>query len=81
MPGGLYPPLEVSQNWPAPNYENPELRSDAIIILAYVLGPLSVCMCIVRLWVRIYHQKSAGVDDWLMLASIVSSVNPVTLLC
>ncbi|KAJ6285643.1 hypothetical protein J3E71DRAFT_189977 [Bipolaris maydis] len=41
MPGGLHPPLEVTQSWPAPNYVNPELRSDAILILAYVLGPLT----------------------------------------
>ncbi|XP_014557341.1 hypothetical protein COCVIDRAFT_37248 [Bipolaris victoriae FI3] len=74
MPGGLHPPLEVSQNWPAPNFVNPELRSDAIIILAYILGPLSVCFCLVRLWVRVYHQKSAGVDDWLMLASIPPTI-------
>lgn len=72
MPGGLYAPLEVTQSWPAPNYDNPELRPKTLVILAYILGPLTVCLCFVRFWVRTYHQKSTGPDDWLMLASIVS---------
>jgi hypothetical protein len=76
MPGGFYAPLEVSQHWPVPNYENPELRPNTILILSYILGPLTVALCLVRIWVRVYHQKSAGVDDWLMLAAIVSSYQP-----
>lgn len=73
MPGGLYPPVEVMQTWPVPNFKNPELRPNTVVILAYILGPLTVGLCLVRLWVRVCHQKSAGADDWLMLVAIVSS--------
>lgn len=59
---------------------NPALRPDSIVFMAYVLGPITLLTSIGRLWVRIFHQKSAGVDDWLMLAAIVSYPNPVLLL-
>jgi hypothetical protein len=73
MPGGLHPPLEVLLSWPAPNFINPQTKPNTITILACILGPVTVGMLLARLWVRIFHQRKPGWDDWLMLAAIVSS--------
>jgi hypothetical protein len=72
MPGGIHPPLEVIASWPAPNFHNPDTRPKTILILACVLGPMTVCLVLARLWVRIRMQNKAGMDDWLMIAALVS---------
>lgn len=71
MGGGIHPPLEVMLKWPPPNEINPETRSNAILILAYVGGPITILMLLARLWVRIFHQRSPGWDDWIMLVAMV----------
>ena len=71
MPGGIHPPLEVKLSWPKPNFENPTLRPDTVLWLSCILGPVTVGLLLVRLWVRIFHQRSPGWDDWLMLAATV----------
>ncbi|KAF2677970.1 hypothetical protein K458DRAFT_377526 [Lentithecium fluviatile CBS 122367] len=70
MPGGIHPPLEVMLSWPTPNYANPVTRPKTILILACVLGPLTICLLLARLWVRIRMQSNAGLDDWLMVAAL-----------
>ncbi|KAI4646261.1 uncharacterized protein J4E78_009182 [Alternaria triticimaculans] len=70
MPGGINPPIEVKLSWPTPNYVNPTLRPNAVLWIACVLGPITVVMTLVRLWVRIFHQRCPGWDDWLMLAAL-----------
>jgi len=72
MAGGIHPSIEVQASWPKSNYVNPETRPDTILILAYIFGPLTMLMLLVRLWVRIFHQRCPGWDDWLMLAATVS---------
>ncbi|KAH7384004.1 hypothetical protein BKA66DRAFT_570191 [Pyrenochaeta sp. MPI-SDFR-AT-0127] len=69
MPGGLNAPLEVILAWPKPNYVNPETRPNTILVLACVWGPLTLILVLARLWVRIFHQRNPGWDDWLMLAA------------
>ncbi|CAA9962558.1 hypothetical protein PTMSG1_05932 [Pyrenophora teres f. maculata] len=71
MTGGLHAPIEVTASWPKPNYVNPEMRPNTIIIMAYILGPITVMMLLIRLWVRIFHQRCPGWDDWLMLAATI----------
>ena len=72
MPGGIHPPLEVMARWPTPNYKNPETHPKTVLISACILGPLTIGLLLVRLWVRVKLQHSAGWDDWLMLAAVVS---------
>jgi hypothetical protein len=72
MPGGIHPPLEVILAWPKPNYVDPERRSNSMLIVSCVLGPITVALLLARLWVRIFHQRNPGWDDWLMLAATVS---------
>lgn len=78
MPGGLHAPLAVILTWPKPNYINPETRPNTVLVLACVWGPLTVILVLARLWVRMFHQKAPGWDDWLMIAATVrpSSLAP-----
>ncbi|KAH5073595.1 hypothetical protein HBH95_151250 [Parastagonospora nodorum] len=70
MPGGIQPPIEELLSWPVPNYIDPPTKSKYILIVACVLGPISIILLLARLWVRIRLQRNAGLDDWLMLASL-----------
>jgi hypothetical protein len=72
MPGGIHPPLDVTLSWPKPNYVDPVLRPNTVVLLACIMGPITVVMTLVRMWVRVFHQRCAGWDDWLMFAALVS---------
>ena len=76
MPGGPNPPLAVVASWPPPNYVNPEGRGKVTSYIAYVLSPITFFVIFTRLWVRFYQQRNAGVDDWLMIASLVNIILP-----
>lgn len=78
MPGGIHPPLEQLLIWPTPNYVDPPTRSPYVLITACILGPISVALLFARLYVRIRMQRNAGLDDWLMLAALVSNRSTVT---
>ncbi|KAF2831695.1 hypothetical protein CC86DRAFT_282536 [Ophiobolus disseminans] len=71
MPGGIHPPASQWFKWPRPNYVDPTTKPKYILVLSCLLGPLSLAVLLARLWVRVRIQKSAGLDDWLMLASWV----------
>ena len=71
MPGGIQPPPEVMKSWPIPNYENPPTRSNFVLVFSCVVGPISVTLVFLRLWVRLRVQRNAGLDDALMAASLV----------
>lgn len=74
MPGGIQPPIQELLKWPAPNHVSPTTRSNYVIITACVLAPISVTLLCARLYVRIGMQRNAGLDDWFMLAALVSSI-------
>jgi hypothetical protein len=71
MHGDFVPPLEQWTKWPIPNYDNPPTQSKYVLTLSCILGPITVSMLLGRLWVRVRMQRNAGLDDWLMLASLV----------
>lgn len=69
----LFPPADNGTfSWPAPNYIDPEQRGWG--------APAGIiAMCIVtfgvvgaRLWARFWVKKRSGVDDWLIIAAMVS---------
>lgn len=72
MPGGIHPPLRVILSWPKPNYVNPVTRPNTVLFVACIYGPLTILLLFARLWVRVRMQRSAGWDDWLMIAALVS---------
>jgi hypothetical protein len=59
-------------SWPRPNFVDPETRPNTMLIAACICGPITVGLLLARLWVRIFHQRNPGWDDWLMLAATVS---------
>ncbi|KAH7082857.1 hypothetical protein BKA63DRAFT_138914 [Paraphoma chrysanthemicola] len=71
MPGGIHPTVEVMLSWPTPNYINPETRPNTITVLALVCGTINVLLLLARLWVRIFHQRNPGWDDWIILAATI----------
>ena len=71
MPGGVHPPIEVIASWPRANFVNPETHSKAYTVIASILGPLALICVVARVWARAYIQKKPGLDDWLILASLV----------
>jgi hypothetical protein len=72
MPGGIQIPLVQWLIWPAPNYKNPDTKPSYVLITSCILGPISIAILFARLWVRVRLQRNAGLDDWLMLAALVS---------
>jgi hypothetical protein len=76
MPGGPHPPLEVVASWPAPNLVNPQGRGMVTTVLAAIFTPITIFVVFARLWVRFRLQRNAGVDDWLMIVSLVNITIP-----
>ncbi|KZM27383.1 hypothetical protein ST47_g1470 [Ascochyta rabiei] len=74
MPGGIHTPIEVILKWPTPNYVNPVTRPDTMLLVACVCGPITFAMLMARLWVRIFHQRNPGWDDWLVVAGTIPTI-------
>lgn len=71
MPGGIHPPLKELLSWPVANYKDPVTQPKYVLIFSCIIGPISIALLVARLWVRIHMQRSAGWDDWFMLAAAV----------
>lgn len=78
MPGGIHAPIEEILKWPTPNYVNPTTRPNTVLLIACICGPFTFAMLMARLWVRIFHQRNPGWDDWLVVAGTVSLVTTPT---
>lgn len=70
------PPLEVVATWPKPNYDNPEHRGPALLIVEVTIMSVAILTLMARLYVRIFKVNKHGLDDWLMLAAMVSHLKP-----
>ncbi|KAK3949879.1 hypothetical protein QBC32DRAFT_27455 [Pseudoneurospora amorphoporcata] len=65
------PPPQVQAQWPEANYENPQRRGPAILILELVMLPLSLLFVALRLYVRGRLVGKTGWDDWLMIVATI----------
>jgi hypothetical protein len=45
-------------------------------VLAAIFTPITIFVVFARLWVRFRLQRNAGVDDWLMIVSLVNITIP-----
>lgn len=68
----LLPGPEVTATWPAPNYDNPESRGPALIIVEAI----SMSLVLICISLRVYVKKAIlrrrpEWDDWLMVLSVV----------
>jgi hypothetical protein len=69
--GGLHPPADVIIAWPRPNYINPETRGRGGSILLLIAIVLTIFVFSARMWARLVIGKNAGLDDLLMLISMI----------
>jgi len=72
MPGGIHPPLSVIASWPHPNYVDPVTRGNGALVLCTFFGVIVAMAFGARLWARFVILRNAGIDDWLMIAALVS---------
>jgi hypothetical protein len=70
MPGGLFPPLSISQSWPAPNYNDPINRGTALIDLTIILYAIAFITVLARLWARVVVTYDVGLDDVLVVVAM-----------
>lgn len=71
------PPADVLATWPKPNYVNPVTRGNALLIVNIVFIPLSFLVVSLRIFTRLRITGSFGVDDGLIVVSMVSSTPPL----
>lgn len=64
-------PLSALQNWPTPNYANPERRGPAATIIVSVLLGLVTLILIVRIYTRVRISRGFGLDDVLIIFAYV----------
>ena len=68
---GIDPPPAVVLTWPTPNYIDPPTRGCAPIVGIIFLSVLSVAVVSARIWARFFMSRTAGLDDWTMMAAMV----------
>ena len=68
------PPISVIATWPAPNYENPETRGPALLIVESIFLSLAWIILSLRLYVRLVILRKPWWDDLLMVLAAVSCI-------
>jgi len=64
-------PLSALQNWPTPNYVNPERRGPTATIVVSVLLGLVTFILIIRIYTRVRISRGFGLDDVLIIFAYV----------
>lgn len=67
----MFFPLSTLQNWPTPNYANPERRGPAATIVVSVLLGLVTLILIIRIYTRVRISRGFGLDDVLIIFAYV----------
>lgn len=70
------PPPEVIASWPPANYENPETRGPALLIIQLIMLPIALIVLLLRFYVRISIMGKVESDDWFMVAAAVCFICP-----
>ncbi|KAK4188901.1 hypothetical protein QBC35DRAFT_179944 [Podospora australis] len=63
------PPPEVKASWPKANYENPETRGPALLIIQLIMLPIAIIVILLRFYVKIGIMGKIELDDWLMVVA------------
>ncbi|KAH3907378.1 hypothetical protein HBI56_157520 [Parastagonospora nodorum] len=67
----LFPPADGGHHtWPAPNYVDPETRGWGAPAGIIFMCVVTSCVVVARLWARFGIKRTAGWDDWLIIASM-----------
>ncbi|KAL2206744.1 hypothetical protein CC79DRAFT_1292489 [Sarocladium strictum] len=68
------PPPEVVEGWPAPNYDDPERRGPALLIVQLTILPIALTTLILRMYVRLAIVRRCKFDDWLMCVAMIFGI-------
>lgn len=71
MPGGLHPPLAVIASWPKPNFVDPEVRGNGLLVGSVILVTSAFLVVCGRLWSRLVILHQGGIDDVLIVVAMV----------
>ncbi len=67
-----FPPLDVVETWPKPNYIDPERRGHASVVIQCILVFLATVIVFIRLYARVAITKArVGIDDAIIIISLV----------
>ncbi|KAF8250936.1 hypothetical protein K440DRAFT_540369 [Wilcoxina mikolae CBS 423.85] len=72
------PPPSVVSTWPHPNYIDPDSQGASLHVVGITLIVLSAVTVGLRIFVRTRILHTAGIDDWLILVSIVPAIGMTT---
>jgi hypothetical protein len=78
---GLLAPVSVIVGWPPANYIDPPTRSNAILVTACILGPLTLFIVSARLWARFIIQRNPGLDDYLIALALIPIAGLTATIC
>ena len=67
------PPYSVLQTWPTADYAHPVTRGPGNLIVVLIFFPLAFLVVTLRVYTRLRITKGFGVDDGLIVASLVHS--------
>ncbi|GME58777.1 putative integral membrane protein [Neofusicoccum parvum] len=73
MPGGIHPPIELLKAWKTDNvtYPKGERKGPSLMIGIIVMYIVTLVIVLGRLWARIVVQRNQGIDDYLIIATIL----------
>ncbi|TGZ76694.1 hypothetical protein EX30DRAFT_399101 [Ascodesmis nigricans] len=72
------PPPEEIAKWPSPNYDDPDFQGNSIFVVCIAMISLSVILVAMRIYVRWRILHNMGLDDWLILISLLPAIGLTT---
>lgn len=73
-------PPEIREAWPEPNYNTPETRGPALIVVIVIFHTIATGMVLLRCYTRLKITYSFGLDDKFIIISMVSTLTVVRVL-
>ena len=67
-------PLSVYLHWPAPNYEDPTTRGDALLTINIVFIILVTLSIGIRLYSRMLVKHQSGIDDVMIVLAYIFTI-------
>jgi hypothetical protein len=67
-------PLSVFLHWPAPNYENPTTRGNALLAVNIVFITLVTLSIGIRLYSRMLVKHQSGIDDVMIVLAYIFTI-------
>jgi hypothetical protein len=71
-------PPSVYLSWPKPNYVDPVTEGPALVLVGIILSSIAILLVAARIYSRIFITRALGIDDLLILISLVSKYLPAT---